>query len=77
MANTNPLAGAADAILHVKVSDQEERLMFPTTRYANVINRPTVVNDTTKLYGAPFGFYKTDTEYISRSILRSLIGPIL
>lgn len=77
MASASPLEGAADVILHVKVTDEEKRLVFPATRYANVINRPVVVNDASRLYGAPFGFYATDTEYLTRNEIRSLIGPIV
>lgn len=75
--NNTVLDGAADAILHVKTSDSEERVMFPATRYANVVGRPNVVNDANNLYGAPFGLYRSDTENVSVANIRSLVGPIV
>ena len=76
-AQNNVMDGAADAILHLKVSDDEKRLLFPATRYANVVGRPTVVADANNLSGAPFGLYKTDTENVSIADIRSLVGPIV
>lgn len=77
MASTNVLDTAADIITHVRVSDETKVIVFPATRYPNVISRPTIVNDVTKLFSAPFGFYRTDSDNLTRSQIRSLIGPIL
>lgn len=58
----NKVMPASDSILHVKDSDRTERILFPVTRYENILGAPRVIDDieTTTAFGAPFLFLKVD-----------------
>ena len=70
-------ASVTDTLLHTKVSENEERVILPFTRYANVMNAPRVVKDGKDALGAPYAFLETDTETLTTEQIRSLCGGIL
>ena len=70
-------ASVSDTLLHDKISDQEEKVILPITRYRNVLNAPKVVTTPNAAKGTPFALYATETETLSTSDLRKLIDGIL
>jgi len=68
---------ASDALLHLKDSDRTERIVFPFTRYDNVLGSPGVIDDVTELTDAPFHLLKLEEETLTISQIRDLCGFIL
>ena len=77
MATKKVPGAASDALLHLKDSDRTERIVFPFTRYDNVLGSPTVIDDVTELTDAPFHLLKLDEEELTISEIRELCGFIL
>jgi hypothetical protein len=71
-----PLAGS-DVLLHQKDTSETERIIFPFTRYRNILGGPSVVSDVDEIYGAPFHFLETEEEEIPISEIRELVGFIV
>ena len=64
----------SDILIHDKMSDGTETIMFPITRYDNIMGSPKIVSDLTTFHGAPFFFYAADTVEINDDELNALIG---
>ena len=67
----------SDVLLHDKDTDRSERVIFPFTRYRNIINAPNVVTDDIEIDGAPFHLLKTGTVKMKESDIRDLCGDII
>lgn len=66
---------ASDILLHSKDSDRTERVIFPITRYDNIIAAPRFLNlgmDIGDSHSAPFALLQTDTVSIDESELEAL-----
>jgi hypothetical protein len=70
-------ATVSDVLLHNIDSVPTENVILPITRYKNVINAPTLINDSSATNGAPFTLLVTETETLSASQLRKLIPELL
>ena len=71
-----PLAGS-DVLMHQKDTSETERVVFPITRYRNLLSAPSVVTDSDEIYGAPFHLLETEEEEMSVSEIRKLVGFII
>ena len=73
-----PIAGS-DVLMHSKDHNDTERIVFPFTRYANVLSAPRVVTDSDETYGAPFHLLEMEdeAEELSVSEIRKLVGFII
>lgn len=49
-----------DNILHVRNEDGEEGIVFPITRYNNIMGRPTIIENAEDLRGSDFAFLVTE-----------------
>lgn len=67
----------ADVIMHTKTSEEEDVITLPVTRYANVMNSPTVVTHPSERPGAPFHLYAQESELLDDSEINALCGPIV
>lgn len=67
---------ASDVLLHAKESDRSERVIFPITRYDNILSSPKMVSDVETSYGAPFLLLQTDEVEIDEDELYNLCGAI-
>jgi hypothetical protein len=72
MANTKNFPDASDILFHTKDNDSNERLIFPITRYMNVMSSPKVINDINSTNGAPFLLLKDKSVEIDEDELREL-----
>ena len=52
----------------------EEVILFPITRYENILGAPKVVDNLEDFVGAPFFFYQTDEVEVSDDVIDSLLG---
>lgn len=71
------MQNASDVLLHSKDSDKTERIIFPITRYQNIIGAPSFLNSETSIlesYGAAFMLLQTDTVSIDEDILNEITG---
>lgn len=68
---------SADAILHSKDTDLTERLVFPVTRYSNILNAPNLISDRRDLYDAPFTLLITEKESLTHEQIREFCGSII
>lgn len=66
-----------DTLIHDKMSNGEEVILFPYTRYDNVMGAPKVVADMESFHGAPFFFMVTDTVEIADEDLEAMLGITL
>ena len=66
----------SDVLLHAKDSDRSERVIFPITRYDNILSSPKMVSDVETSYGAPFLLLQTDEVEIDEDELYNLCGAI-
>lgn len=73
-----PLAGS-DVLLHQKDTSETERVVFPFTRYKNILSAPSVVTDADESYGAPFHLLEMEEEEEEMTIseIRELFGFIV
>ena len=73
-----PLAGS-DVLMHDKDSADTERIVFPYTRYRNVLSAPSVVSDADEIYGAPFHLLEIEDEEEEMPVseIRKLVGFIV
>lgn len=58
-----------DVVLHHKDERGIERIIFPVTRYNDILNAPKLVDDVSTSIGAPFLLYQTDTVTISEDTI--------
>lgn len=70
-------ANASDVIMHVKDANDEERVMFPVTRYQNLMSAPSIVKDGDDTPGAPYHLLEMDEEEVDITELRKLCGNII
>ena len=77
MANKNIPPVSADTILHGKDTDLTERLIFPVTRYSNIINAPQIFDDIRYIYNAPFGYLQSGSEELTYEQIQDFCGPII
>jgi len=68
---------ATDVLMHDKDSDRTERVVFPYTRYANVISAPAVITTEIEVHGAPFHLLKTGKKTLTETEIYALCGDIL
>ena len=67
---------ASDVLLHAKDSDRSERVIFPITRYDNVLSSPKMVEDVNTSFGAPFLLLQTEEVELTEDEIYNLCGPI-
>lgn len=66
---------ASDVLLHSKDSDKTERIIFPITRYQNIIGMPTIISSDKTIVdsnGASFLLLQTDTVSIDEDELNAI-----
>jgi hypothetical protein len=70
---------ASDILLHQKDSSESERIVFPVTRYKDVLNSPSVVSDSDEIFGAPFHLLEIEDEEEEMTVseIRKLLGLII
>lgn len=66
-----------DIMMHGHDSDKTERIIFPITRYYNILNAPTVTGEDINTYGAPFHLLEYDSVDLSEGEIRRLCGRIV
>lgn len=73
-----PIAGS-DVLMHSKDGNDTERIVFPYTRYRNILSAPRVVVDSDEVYGAPFHLLEMEDEdeYLTVAEIRKLVGFII
>ena len=75
---TTPLAATDyqyyDHLIHDRLSDGSEVILFPITRYEALMGAPKVVEDMETFHGAPFFFYQTDEVDVDRALIEQMIG---
>lgn len=49
-----------DNFLHIRNEDGEEGIIFPITRYDNIMGRPTIITDANDLRGSDFSLLVTE-----------------
>lgn len=67
----------SDVILHSKTIEDEvetREVIFPITRYANILNAPVVVSEPSSANNPDFLLVKTGTEDIPDETVFSMIG---
>ena len=64
------------SLIHIKDANGEEIILFPYTRYDNILGAPKVVKNTDDAtsIGAPFILVETDTVDVDISVMTSLYG---
>ena len=70
-------ASVSDTLLHAKDSDSTERVMLPITRYKNVLNGPSVVDNPYSVKGAPFLLYQVAEEELPLEEVRQLVSGLV
>lgn len=73
-----PLSGS-DILMHQKDTNETERIVFPITRYRNLLSAPSVVTDSDEIYGAPFHLLEMEDEEEEMTVseIRKLVGLII
>lgn len=66
-----------DTLLHLRDTDRTEAIVFPITRYQNLLNAPQVVTDISESPGAPFLLMRTGKVDVLDDKIRSLCGDII
>lgn len=61
-------------LIHGKMNDGEEVIMFPYTTYDNILGKPCVVTDLETFPGAPFFFYENETIEVADATIEALYG---
>lgn len=61
-----------DVFLHDRDSDRTESIIFPITRYRNVLNAPNIVERIDECPGAPFLLCKTGTVELTEEKIKKL-----
>ena len=74
MANNFP--EASDVVLHAKDSDTTERIIFPITRYSNIMHAPKMINSVTGPVAAPFLLLKETMVEIEEEELHKLTNAL-
>ena len=67
---------ASDVILHAKDSDTSERIIFPVTRYDNIISSPKMISDISASHKAPFLLLKETSVDIDEEELLALCAAL-
>ena len=65
---------ASDVILHAKESDKSERIVFPVTRYENIMSSPKMIADISTANDAPFLLLQESSVEIDEVELHNLCG---
>ena len=66
---------ASDVVLHTKQGDDEqEEIVFPVTRYANIISSPKAVAAVSDSIGAPFMLLISDYDTIDEELMFNIVG---
>ena len=63
----------SDHLMHGK-TDDGETILFPYTRYENVLGSPKIVTDLETFKGAPFFFLQSDEVEVDDTIINELLG---
>lgn len=66
-----------DVMMHGHDSDKTERIIFPISRYGNILNAPTVTGEDIVTYGAPFHLLEHDEVELTEGEIRRLCGRIV
>lgn len=69
------MVDASDVLLHSKDSDKTERIIFPITRYSNIVSAPRVLTYDMKIDKAadsPFLLLQTDSVTIDEDMLNEM-----
>lgn len=67
----------ADVLIHGKPSERDEVIVFPITRYQNVVGAPALVTPNTIKTSAPFQMVVTDTVDLPAATIRQMCGNII
>ena len=65
---------ASDTILRHKDENNVESIIFPITRYANIMNSPKVVSNISDAKSAPYVLLQTDSVQLTNSEINSLFS---
>lgn len=67
-----------NTLLHVKSSNNEEKLILPITNYANVMNSPRISSpDELVFSGQPYAFVATGTKMYTEEEIKKMGAPII
>lgn len=72
MSSTFP--NASDVILRHKDDHNVESIIFPVTRYANVMNSPKVISNISDAKNAPYVLLQTDSVQLTNNEINSLFN---
>lgn len=72
MASTFP--NASDVILRHKDDHNAESIIFPVTRYANIMNSPKMISNISDAKNAPFVLLQTDSIQLTNNEINSLFN---
>lgn len=65
---------ASDVVLRHKDTHNTESIIFPITRYANIINSPKVVSNISDAKNAPYILLQTDSIQLTNNEINSLFN---
>lgn len=65
-----------DNLLHGKTSKGEETIVFPITRYQNILGSPNMISSVENYHGSPFVLYNTDNVDVPLETLTAIFGDI-
>ena len=68
---------ASDVLMHAKTSDKNEKVIFPFTKYNNVLSAPNIVEDVSASYGAPFLLLVTDKVTMDEEEMYKLCSALI
>jgi len=77
MANQPNYSQASDTLLHAKDPDGTERIIFPITRYNDVMHAPKVTSDLNSSHDAPFLLLKENSVEIDEEELHELCNSLI
>ena len=63
---------ASDILLRAKDSDKTERIIFPITRYENILTAPKMTTQVSTSFGAPFLLLKQSSVLVDEDELYEL-----
>lgn len=71
-------AVGTDVLIHQKDTDRTERVVFPYTRYRNVLSAPNVVTTDIEIgEGAPFHLLKTGKITLTEKQILNMCGDLI
>lgn len=65
---------ASDVILRHKDEHNTESIIFPVTRYANIMNSPKMISNISDAKNAPYVLLQTDSVQLTNNEINSLFN---